>query len=67
MSTFKTIALLSGKTSKAGKQYYSYANAKADGVDAKGVAKIKFDWSSTIMAFPTKNGKGICIVQKIEE
>ena len=64
MAKFETIALLNKKTSGKGKDYYSYADASADPKDA---TKLKFDWKRSIMAFPTKSGKGIAIVRVIEE
>ena len=64
MAKLQTIALLNARTSKAGKTYYSYADAS---VDPKDETKLKFDWKRSIMAFPTKSGKGIAIVRVIEE
>ena len=64
MAKFETIALLNKRTGKSGKDYYSYADASVDPKDEK---KLKFDWKRSIMAFPTKSGKGIAIVRVIEE
>ena len=64
MAKFETIALLNKKQAKNGKDYYSYADAKPNAQDA---TKLTFDWKRSIMAFPTKSGKGIAIVRVIEE
>ena len=64
MAKFQTIALLNARKAQSGKTYYSYADAEQDPKDEK---SLKFNWKRSIMAFPTKSGKGIAIVRVIEE